>query len=97
MIGYFVVIGLALFSIGISGIFASRHLVLVILSTEVMIIAATLVGVGMFDYFGGDIVPFLFSAWAIAATGILLLVLMYRYMEVYRTSLDLGRLSGFKR
>jgi hypothetical protein len=97
MIEFFVVLGLALFALGLSGAFASRHLVLVILSTEMMIMAGSLVGIGMFDYFGGSIIPFLFSIWAIAAVGILLLVLFYRYMAVYDTSLEVGVVSKLKR
>ncbi len=96
ILSYFLALGFGLFAIGIAGALASRHIILIIISTEIILIAATLVGVGIFDFYGGAIIPILFAIWSVAAAGVMLLVLFYRYMTKYEADLDVTKLSKLR-
>lgn len=95
---YFVVLGFAIFSIGIVGIAATRHFILMLVSVEIALVASTLVGTA-FYYFntnGGNIMLLLFTVWTIAASEAIALIAFYRYLAKYETSLDVTKLSRFR-
>ena len=61
------VLGFALFAMGISGVATSRNFIIMVLSIEVVLVASSLVGVSIFSVSGsGNIVLLLLSIWGIA-------------------------------
>lgn len=97
MLEYFLIIGFSLLSIGIAGIIGSRHFVVIILSIEIILVAASLLAVSLYGYsYSSIILPLLFVIWAIAAIDVMALVVLYRYMALYKMDLDVSKLSKFK-
>ncbi len=96
MIAYFLVLSIALFAIGLAGALGSRHVILIIISAEIVLVSVTLLAIGMFSSYGGEIVPLLFSVWGVAASEIIVLVVFYLYLSKYEDSMDVTRLSRFR-
>lgn len=97
MIEYFIALSIAMFAIGISGIAASRHFLIMMLSIEVAITASTLL-VTAFFYFSSNnnvLLPLL-AIWSVAATEVIALVAIYRYLVKEEVSLDITKLSKLK-
>ncbi|MCL5430270.1 MAG: NADH-quinone oxidoreductase subunit K [Candidatus Marsarchaeota archaeon] len=96
-IEYFVAFSFAVFAIGIVGVVASRHFILMLLSIEIALAAATLLAT-VFFYFdsNGNILVLLFMIWTIAATEAIALVSFYRYLSRYETSMDVTKLSRLR-
>lgn len=94
---YFVMLSFALFSAGIAGMSTSRHLAIMIMSVEVVLVASTLAATAFF-YFAaaGAILPLLFAIWSVAAAEAMLLIVFYRYMTRNEMSLDVTKLSELK-
>ncbi len=94
---FFMILSFALFALGISGVAATRHFLLMILSIEVALVSATLLAVTFFYYSTqGNIMLLLFSIWGVAAAEAMVLIAFYRYMSRFEMSLDVTRLSKFK-
>ncbi len=93
---YFILLSFALFAIGIAGALASRHILLIIISTELILIASTLIGIGFFDFYRGNIIPFLFTVWGVAASEIIMLVVFYKYLSRYEKDMDITKLSELR-
>ena len=83
----------ALFSIGIAGIMASRHAIIIVLSSEIGLVAAMLLSVSLF-YFGsgGNLLGLLFTIWGIAGAEAIAIIVIYRYLAKTRLSLDVRKL-----
>lgn len=97
MILEFVLLGFAMFAIGISGIAASRHFVIMMLSVEVALIAATLVGTAFYYYvLQANILLFLLAVWSVATVEVLSLVVFYRYLAKNEVSMDVTKLSKLR-
>ncbi len=93
---YFILVSFALFAIGVAGIAASRHFLIMILSVEVILVSASLLGVVFFFFnVGGGIMLPLFLVWTIAAAEAIALVAFYRYMAKFELSLDVSKLSKY--
>ncbi len=96
-IEYFIGISFALFSIGIVGVVATRNFLLMILSVEIALVAATLLATVFFYATAeGDLMTLLFAIWSVAATEAIALIAFYRYLGRYETSLDVSRLSKLR-
>jgi NADH:ubiquinone oxidoreductase subunit K len=96
MLDYFIIMGLGLLSIGIAGIIGSRHFVVIILSIEIILISASLLAVSLYGYsYSPMILPLLFIIWAIAAIDVIALVVLYRYTTLFKTDLDVSKLSKY--
>ena len=94
---YFVALAFALFSIGIAGVSLSRHFVVMIISAEVALSAATVLAILFFDTSNNAyLLPLLFSIWAVAAAEVMALIALYRYMVREEVSLDVSKLSSFR-
>ncbi|MGD0728931.1 MAG: NADH-quinone oxidoreductase subunit K [Candidatus Micrarchaeaceae archaeon] len=94
---YFVLLAMALFGIGISGVIASRHFLVMMLSIEVMFAASALLAVTFFYYVeNGNIISLLLVLWSVAAVEIIAIVTFYRYMVKGEMSLDITKLSKLK-
>ncbi len=93
----FITLSFALFSVGVAGIATSRHLAIMIMSVEVVLVAATLAATAFF-YFSatGAILPLLFTIWSIAAAEAMMLIVFYRFMARSEVSLDVTKLSELK-
>lgn len=96
-VGYFAVVSFALFAIGLAGVAATRHFVLMIFSIEIALVAATLIAT-VFFYFNtdGNIMLLLFTIWTIAASEAIALVAFYRYISKYETNMDVTQLSKLR-
>lgn len=96
MVIYFILLSFVIFAIGIAGALASRHILLVIISTEMILVAATIIGIGFFDFYKGNIIPFLFTVWGVAASEIIMLIVFYKYLSKYEEDMDITKLSKLK-
>lgn len=97
MLEYILVLGFALFSIGVAGVVASKHFVIMVLSIEVMLVSSSMVAISVYSYLsGGEILPLLFVIWAIAALDVIALVVFYRYLAKMKVSLDVTRLNRLR-
>lgn len=94
---YFMGLGFAIFAAGICGMAASRHFLIMMVSSEVAIMASTLLST-VFFYFstGGSILPLLLSLWSVASIEAIAVVVVYRYLAKMEVSLDVTRMSNLK-
>ncbi len=94
---YFLGLGFAIFAVGICGMVASRHFLVMMLSSEAAIIASTLLST-MFFYFSvnGDIIPLLLSLWSVASIEVMALVVVYRYLVKMEIGFDVTKMSNLK-
>ena len=94
---YFMGLGFAIFAIGICGMAASRHFLVIMISSEVAIIASTLLST-MFFYFStnGNIISLLLSLWSVASIEVMAIVVVYRYLAKAEFGLDVTKMSKLK-
>ena len=93
----FLLISFALFAIGIAGVAASRHFVVMILSAEIILVASSLAAVSVYTYVSnGVILPLLLAIWSVAALEVIALVVFYRYLASLEFSLDVTKLSKYR-
>jgi len=94
---YFMVLGFAMFAIGVSGIAASRNFLIMMLSVEVAIVASTIMALSFFYFVaGGNILLFMIAIWSIASAEVMVMVAFYRYMVKGEISMDVSKLSKLK-
>ena len=97
MLEYFLMLGFALFSIGVAGVLATRHFVVMVLSIEVILVSSSLIAMSLYSYLSyTDILPLLFVIWAIAAADVIALVVFYRYLAKFKVSLDVTKLNRIR-
>lgn len=96
-IQYFLAFSFALFSLGLVGVAATRHFLLMILSIEIALVASTLLAT-VFFYFNtpGNLLTLLFAIWGIAAVEAIALVSFYRYLSRYQMDMDVTKLSKLR-
>jgi NADH:ubiquinone oxidoreductase subunit K len=94
---YFIAVSIGLFSVGLAGVVASRHFIIMMLGVEVAFTAAVVLAGASFAYAApGNIVGLLFTIWAVASAEIMGMVAIYRYMSAHGISMDLRQLSKLK-
>lgn len=93
----YVVLSIALFSIGISGVISSRNFIIMMLSLEVIFAGSLLLALTFFYYVTpGNIITLLLAIWAVASSEVIAIVALYRYMVKEEISLDVRKLSKLK-
>ncbi len=94
---FFLGLSFAIFSLGIAGIMSSRHAVIMVLSSEIGLVAAMLLSVSTF-YFGtsGNLLGLLFTIWGIASAEAMALIVVYRYLGKAEMDLDVRKLSKLR-
>lgn len=96
---YVYALSIALFAIGLAGIAIERHLVVILLSVELIFVASTIALVGTFSYSAmpnPDAVLMLFSIFTVAAVEIITVIAFYVYMKHYGIEFDVTKLSRMK-
>ncbi len=94
---YLIALSVAMFAVGISGIAASRHFLIIVLSAEAMLLSSTLLAVTFFYYsVDGSIAPLLLVLWSAAAAETIALVAIYRFLERWEVSMDVSKLSRLR-
>lgn len=94
---YPIALSFAMFALGLGGIAASRHFLIMMISIEVAIMASALLAVTLFYYtISGNIILLLLTIWAVAATEVMALVAVYRYLARAEVSMDVTKLSKLK-
>jgi NADH:ubiquinone oxidoreductase subunit K len=94
---YFATFAMLLFAIGLAGAASSKNFIIIILSLEVSITAATLLALGLFYFVDpNDILIFLLTVWSVISVEVMALVALYRYMTKHSMSLDISKLSDLK-
>ena len=97
MIAYLMYLSLALFALGVSGVASSRHFLIMLLSIEIIIVAATLLAAAIYsNVMAGGIMELLFALWTVAAVEVMVLIVFYRYLAKYELSMDVTRLSRLR-
>jgi NADH:ubiquinone oxidoreductase subunit K len=98
-IEYIMALGAALFAIGIAGIAADRHFVVIMLGIELMFAASTVLLIGFFswrDAASPDAALMLFAIFSVAAAEIITLISFYIYMKHNGIDFDVSKLSRLK-
>jgi NADH:ubiquinone oxidoreductase subunit K len=94
---YYIIVAVSLFATGLSGVLASRHFLVMMLSLEVALASAALLALSFYYYISiSSIVLLLLSIWTVAATEVIALVVIYKYMIREEVSLDVTKLSKLK-
>jgi len=95
---YFLALGFALLAIGVVGVAASRHFIIMMLSIEVAMTAAIVVAAASFVYSagGGNVLELMFTLWAVASTGIMAMVAIYRFLVSEGANMDVRELSKLR-
>jgi NADH:ubiquinone oxidoreductase subunit K len=95
MLSYFIAIGFGLLAIGVAGVAASRHFIIMMLAIEIALSAGIVVAAAGFAFSSGNgnIIGLLFTIWAIASAEIMGMVAIYRYMVAHGISMDVRELS----
>ncbi|MGC8622535.1 MAG: NADH-quinone oxidoreductase subunit K [Candidatus Micrarchaeia archaeon] len=93
----FVLLSFAMFSIGLAGIISSKHAVIIVLSSEVGLVASMLFLLSFFAYYSqGNALGLLFSIWSIMSAEAIMLIVFYRYLAKAEMSLDISKLSKYR-
>ena len=93
---YMMIIGLAIFAMGISGIATSKNSLIIMFSIELIIIAASLIGTALYASYDGDVILLLIMIWSIAAVELVTAIALYRYLIKSGNGLDVSKLSKYK-
>jgi NADH:ubiquinone oxidoreductase subunit K len=94
---YFIALAIGLFAVGIAGVVASRHFIVMMLGIEIAFSAAIVLAGASFAYAApGNIVGLLFTVWAVASAEIMGMVAVYRYMVAHGISMDVRLLSKLR-
>ncbi len=96
---YIFALSIALLCIGLAGIAADRHLVVIMLAVEIIFVSSIIALVGFFSY-GSTVNPsaalMLFSIFGVAASEIIALITFYVYMKYNGIDFDVTKLSKLK-
>jgi NADH-quinone oxidoreductase subunit K len=98
ILSYFIFLSFVVFAIGLAGILASRHFLIMMLSVEIAISASTILAVSLF-YFaesGSSILLLLLAIWSVASAEVMAIIVFYRYMARNEVSLDVTKLRKLK-
>ncbi len=96
---YLMILAFILFAMGIAGVASSRHFVIIILSTEIIIAGSILAAVSFFSASpsqNGSFGLLIISLWAIASTEIIVLVAFYVKMKAHVMDFDVTKLNKSK-
>lgn len=96
---YFMIASTALLALGIAGVVATRHFVVMVLSIELIFAGSIIALVGFFDYqpvVDGSFFIILLSIWTVANIEIIGLVAFYTYMKNKVVDFDLKKLNQLK-
>ncbi|MGC8571970.1 MAG: NADH-quinone oxidoreductase subunit K [Candidatus Micrarchaeia archaeon] len=94
---YFILLGVALFAIGISGMIATKNFMIMLVSIEIALTASALVVLAEFSYSGTEnIILALLMIWAIAATEAIALITFYKYAAKREIGADISRFTKLK-
>ncbi|MGC8585932.1 MAG: NADH-quinone oxidoreductase subunit NuoK [Candidatus Micrarchaeia archaeon] len=97
MLTYMMLLSFAIISIGLAGITATRHFIMIVVSVELMLLGSSLLAVSIFHYYAaGNIIILLLSIWAVAAIEVIVAVVLYRYMEKEELTLDVSKFSKLR-
>ncbi len=96
---YLYLLAASLLAIGLAGIASDRHLIVIMLSVELIFAASIVLLVGIFSYSSKpnpDAVIMLFSIFAVAAAEVITVISFYMYMKHNRIEFDVTKLSKLK-
>lgn len=92
-------LSVALFEIGLAGIAADRHLIVMMLAIELIFVSSIIALIAFFSYSqtpNPDAVIMLLSIFAVAASEIIAVITFYVYMKHRGIDFDVTRLSKMK-
>ena len=95
----FIAFGALFFALGIGGVAASRHLVVIMLAVEIMFIGSIIAAVGYFSSgisTNGSFFIMLMSIWAVASSEIIVLIMFYVYMKGRSEEFDVSKMNSLK-
>lgn len=96
---YLYVLSAVLLAIGLAGIASDRHLIVIMLSVELIFMASIVLLVGIFSYSSkpnSDAVMMLFAIFSVAAVEVITVISFYMYMRHNRIEFDVTKLSKLK-
>ncbi len=94
-IGYPLGLSIALLALGIAGVVASRHFIIMMLSVEVIFVGSIILLVGFFDMLRGSslFLLLLSSIWAVLVAEVSGIVVFYIYMRKSGLGFDVSKFS----
>ncbi|MGC8651753.1 MAG: NADH-quinone oxidoreductase subunit K [Candidatus Micrarchaeia archaeon] len=97
MLAYVLMLSFAIISVGLAGVAATRHFIIMVVAVELMLLGSALLALSLFHYYAqGNILLLLLAIWSIAAIEVMAAVVLYRYMEREELSLDVRKLSKLR-
>lgn len=96
---YIFALSLGILSIGLAGIGSDRHLVIILLGVELVLIASTIALVSFFSYNASpnpEAVVMLFAIFAVAAAEVITVITFYIYMKSRGLDFDVSKLTRLK-
>jgi NADH:ubiquinone oxidoreductase subunit K len=97
MLPYLELFSALLFAIGLAGLASERHFLLMVLSIEVSLIAATTFVISFYAQgYSGFGIAFVFAVWSIAAVEAIALIAFYRQLVQSGAGLDVRKLSRLR-
>jgi len=96
---YFMYLSFAMLAVGIAGIVASRHIVLIVLSVEVMFVSSIILLAAAASYtstLNGDAAAMIIAVWAVAASDVIVLVALYLIIKAKGAKFDVTLFSELK-
>ena len=97
MLQYLAIMSAAIFAIGVAGMVSSKHFLVMILSIELSLIAATTLVVSFYSNgYSGFAIMFLFAVWAIAAVEAMALIVFYQELARRGKGMDITKMSQIR-
>lgn len=94
---YFLMLSIVIFGVGVVGVAATRHFLIMMLSVEIVLAASVILSAAVFTYAApGNIIGFLFTIWGVASSEAIAMVAIYRYMSKNGIDMDVTKLRGLR-
>ena len=96
MLNYVLLASVAAVGLALAGMIFSRHLVVLMLAVELILISSAVLLISYFSWLpsaGADAFPMLVGVWSVAVSEAVALTAFYVYMKSHGLGSDLSRLS----
>ncbi len=95
---YYIALSVALFAVGIAGVVTSRHLVVILLSIEIIFAASTIAAVSFFSFlYQSDVaIILLLSIWGVAAAEVNGVIVFYVYLKRQGAGFDVSKMNQLR-
>ncbi|MDE1861061.1 MAG: NADH-quinone oxidoreductase subunit K [Candidatus Micrarchaeota archaeon] len=96
---YFITVSVVMLAIGLAGIASDRHLIVIVLGVELILVASIISLVGFFTYSqpqNTDAIAMLLALFVVAAVEVIAVITFYVHMKSMNVDFDVTKLSRLK-